>query len=699
MKYHGPVRWIFRGKKETCAKHTSRARLYLMQAISRMGPDMAAWNRVEPDGTLIRISSFTSGYNVEITCPEARYEYSPCVSGFYLEPTSDEAPLGFRDDPDQTPIEAGDGFFPGITLVDGDIIKTNIERTGAQYPYTLDWTAPGFTGYLVWPANRIGQGTDDNGIDWEIFHRYACTPANGDLYYCNTVHSSPPSGQALGYAVRTINKQQFLYAVCTTDTANLDVYRRVWTETPYENNDEINTNNPLGWEFIGTVAAASDKGFDPGCTTSGAYFNTDADRFVVSFCKGYQDIPRGYIEVFISATGVITYDSSNLLEFDDKNSQFKKNYDPTSWYDLSDPLFTAVGDNIQGTSCPHGSTATYNTEFETRVRWTDATGTHTETYKQADNSYSFHFNRVYLGADYNYETGERVDISQNPIEAYGGTISTSQANGGYTTSITEYHCSPSCALYEITKVFNYTRTRIYKSDKLHNFSLIYPGVNTNAYHLSFTGGQNGTEYWGSGTAIQYDGYWVKAICGEHPNATTSTGGSRSLNLFGTIEYNRTHILYLDLRYNTYITVKGHYITHDGGLNYYTTWTLDINGDVQEVLTHTPGNTITSSDGVIGCLVSEFGNVDGATRNWDFNALGTYSDDAYAWHNLGKAFTDKNGHLIVEIPEYSLTNELYWPGAVQPSTTKRLYYTPYGFETLETLGYSGTNLGIAHLQLV
>lgn len=279
MKYHGPVRFVFKGKKENCSKYTGRARLYLQQAITRMGPDKAAWNRTEPDGTTIRISSFSSGYNVEITC-KGDEEILSCASGFYLEPKSDEAPLGFR--PNKTPIEAGDGFFPGITVEDGKITKESVELGSALQPYTLDWTSPQFDEYLVWPAVSIRNGTDDNSIIWSAFHRYICAPATGKLYYCNTEHSGGPGGLALGYGVRLIGKKSYLYCASTTVDATIKIHRRVWLEEPYLNDDPFDTvENPFGWEYIGEVTDITEAGYSSGKWSSGAYWNPSCSKFVI----------------------------------------------------------------------------------------------------------------------------------------------------------------------------------------------------------------------------------------------------------------------------------------------------------------------------------------------------------------------------------------------------------------------------------
>ena len=706
MKYHGPVRFIFNGKKELCSKYTGRARLYLQQAITRMGPDKAAWNRTEPDGTTIRISSFSSGYNVVITC-KGEEEYVSCASGFFLEPKSDEAPLGFR--PDKSPIEADDGFFPGITVKDGEVVQDNVEFKGLGTTYTLDWTAPWFEGYLVWPATPLNWGTDENSIDWEAFHRYICAPFNGRLYYCNESHSGSPGGLALGYAVRVLGKTEYLYCASTESSATIRIHRRIWTEEPYSNDDELSPTNPLGWEWIGDVSVLNDFGYPADCWNSGAYFNTDGDKFVITMNRGNQTIPGGYIEVSIGSTGIITTDTSGLLEYDFRNGTYQvvNTYDPVEYPDTGP--WNGVYFNHYGTlelpdcvwSDPSslfyaGGYAAWGS-FRSGVGWS---WTNDATHIQGG---YWDYDPVIVGADYDYKTGQLKKITQklmNTAASYNKGRAT--AGGGYSNSAKLIDCKEGCgAIWEITGTYNGNWKSWAENYKNHFVNHEYDGDPGYSYRLIVDGnkagsGISGGEWWITGIKRFHEYRWV---CPNDPYNTINYDSGK-VNIYepGYIQFDESNLLYIDLRHGTYIRVLGYYRTDDGGLSYTSNWKLDINGDIQEFFDISP-NTVTSDDSVPGFLGSLFpGDGDIRTRYWDYNLV-PYLRDNLAWWNLGDTYTNKNGELISLIPTYSI-EDLYWSDAVYPDTSKmRLYYSPYGFDTLERLGYSGTNLTVSRLRLV
>lgn len=706
MKFTGPVRFIFSGNKEACSRYTGRARLYLQQAIDRMGSMNAAWKRQEPDGTTIRIASWGTGHTIEITCPGVT-EYDPCTSGFYIEPISDEAPLGFGSDK-QTPLTAEDiedGLFPGYTLEDGDIKRDNVEFNGAGQKWTLDWTAKEFKGYLVWPATFLKNGTDGNSVNWEPFHRYYCKPDNGRLYYCNADHSGGPGGLALGYGVRTLGKSQYLYCVASTDGVNLKVHRRVWTTEPYEDDDELSSTNPLGWELLDTVTVLDDQGYGTYQWTSGAYFNPDADKFVIAMRGSDVDIPRGYIEVEIDRFGTTKADRTGLLDYDEDNGFFSESTDTSSPFPNKSPSdgdYYDVGADLTWTNCtwsgdplstlPSSGDAVW-AHFSTPT-WTYMTTAHTTTTEL------FEYNDVVLGADYDQETGEIKLITQTIIEsAFYKSGVQYDASGGYSNTESLVGCSSGCGggAWAVTRKENSEWTAYSWNQKSWNIRHIYDNSPDYSYNLETYGNKTGNKFSRGdrqkhGTTVTH--YYRTWSCPTFNNYGSLLNTHENIYSPGTVDFRVAHLLYLDMRYGTFIRVEGSYTTTDGGVTYDSEWQYNINDEVVETYDISP-YSIHSSDTVSGFSDTIFPSSN--DRKWDYSLVPEFDDNLTFFTN-GNVFTDKDGDVIAEIPEFTVSNGA-WNGSVIPDQTKfRLYYTPFGFDALEELGFSGTNLQTAKLRL-
>lgn len=88
MKYTGPVRFIFLGHPRLCLPHTSRSRLFLQQAMDRMGPDKAYSIETLPDGTEITVSSL--GGIKQVWIKPRPDEYDENIRGYVLQTTLNE---------------------------------------------------------------------------------------------------------------------------------------------------------------------------------------------------------------------------------------------------------------------------------------------------------------------------------------------------------------------------------------------------------------------------------------------------------------------------------------------------------------------------------------------------------------------------------------------------------------------------------
>lgn len=708
MKYTGPVRFIFSGNKEVCSKYTGRARLYLQQAIDRMGSDKAAIKKVEPDGTTIRIVSFHSGYNVEITCPGEEIPIT-CTSGFYLEPVSTEAPLGFRPDR-TTPIESEDGFFPGITVDEGEITQDNVEFKGAAQPYVLDWTSPEFDDYLVWPADYLKTDSDANSTVWIPFHRYYCKPATGKLYYCNEEHSGGPGGLALGYGIRTINKKKFLYCAASTDGVNINVHRRLWTEVPYENDDELHpTTNPFGWELIGTVEDLQERGYPANKWSSGAYWDMDCDKFVISVHRDNEDTPGGYIEVDVEDYGIITVDTQGLVDYDYKNGTFRKTTEAPDPFPNTGPwnadYWNHGGDLSVTPTCAHASAPSHTLKESGDAAWIHEDGGGNTYYSNvtSTSTNNFDYDTIVLGADYNYDTNEKKTIDQVSTSGYDSSGSYYTSSGSYSRTTSLVDCSASCGgIWRVDSTYSGNWKRWTESKKFHNTSYWFNGSPSEAYKLESYGnktgnGTTGGEWWQTGNRRTFLYNW--SCGGTYPTSGQDTG-KQDIFTLGTITFECNHILYLDMRYDTYIIAKGLYETADQGLTYTSSWTLDINNEIQETFDVSP-YSIHSSDVISGYDKTAFPGTDDNYRQdkWEYGLVPEFTDNL-AWHTLGNVFTNKNKEIIAMIPTYSIRDDLAWNGAVWPDqSAMRLYYTPHQWDTLEELGYSGTNLTVSRIRLV
>lgn len=204
MKYTGPVRFILKGDANLAMNYTSRSRLFLQQAMDRMGPDKAYWNRILPDGTEITVSSLGGINQVWITTP-APEDVSGLKRG-YLVLSSVE-----------------DQYYP--------IFKYN------PYQVVNDPTTDTEAGNVEWV------GSDGRIVSWDgLEDRYDGLSSGTIVYYRGTQYSETPSAIA-GAAIAANH-----LVVITT---NSKIYHRPFTAGGYSDASLYNPDtNVNGWREV-----------------------------------------------------------------------------------------------------------------------------------------------------------------------------------------------------------------------------------------------------------------------------------------------------------------------------------------------------------------------------------------------------------------------------------------------------------------
>lgn len=206
MKYTGPVRFIFKGDTDLAMKYTSRSRLLLQQAMDRMGPDKAYWNRTLPDGTEITVSSLGGVKQAWITAPDSG-EISPYKQGYLVLSTEE------------------DQYYPIFDYTPYQVVNDPTEDTVAG---NVEW---------VGHHNRV--------LSWSGGpSRYTSGGSGINIYYRGSIYTPAPS-TIQGAAIANN------HIIIATENGNL--YHRPFSVNRYSDaslyDEDSNTD---GWRSIST---------------------------------------------------------------------------------------------------------------------------------------------------------------------------------------------------------------------------------------------------------------------------------------------------------------------------------------------------------------------------------------------------------------------------------------------------------------
>ncbi len=291
-RYTGPLRTIIKGDFNEGSKHVGTARLFMQQAIERMGGDKAFWIRQLPDGTKITVSAL-GGVRSAI-------------------------------------IEAGgEQVLSADTLI---IVTMEYRSTNPLHQRHI---------YRVW-------GTHDKGVTWDL----KWSVVGRDIWY-NSLFGGPVSGkEALieintdgGTSVHSTYRIQSLDGGRTWSEVPSIVGTAIYPVSLYFQYDleKWITRREGDWDLLGGQPCATEYSPAAIANMTGYHPNRDAVPTIPSVVLG------DLFEERTSAPGIMQWGYRNYESsfFTDNTSGFRKESDGTLWtmlYVYDDCAALALGD-------------------------------------------------------------------------------------------------------------------------------------------------------------------------------------------------------------------------------------------------------------------------------------------------------------------------------------------------------------------
>ncbi|MBT8449655.1 MAG: hypothetical protein KJO69_08190 [Gammaproteobacteria bacterium] len=711
MKEHGPVRFRFSGDLKLARSYASLGRKFLGMAKKRMGDDKAYWVRVLPDKVRIVVSSHGGVDQISIDAPTEEFDSDQCLTGgFFASIYTDEATNGLNadDEPITNPSEEWPGVKFGSALIDGDLVEKGLKfapnGTQSQPTLVMDWVSKDFPCAITWKADHL-----DFTSAGKIEHRYWLKPDGsyiwyGNSEYCRAITTFGTGNSTLvGACIRTISDQQYLYIVCAdndvvTGNGALEIWRREWDGTPYDNENGYDpVTEKRGWEYVNeTRILVTDHSYPTDVRFStGAYFNGDGDRFVISPIRYYEGAfpPGGYLEVIISSTGSLSIDDSNIIDWD------------------TEEVMKAEEDEnkIEGWAGLYGYPQTSSTEtcpenpHDVELRdpreytcsfWSTSLGNYYADIGESNLWRFYNAATSKIAADYDYYTGELHTITRHGLDRdtwLNTETIRGRCAGGVDWTNEEVQCDIYCTLWRewSTDTITFDTSKQFTGDWEVGFSTSY-GFSWKAMKQFDDRLFVDHYYRGNGTNTYY---WVASgTCGNLGSPGTSTAPDVIFdqnNIYPTTQLHE-FIVHLDMRFKHYIKVVCENTQLGGGADDTGTYTLDINNQYQEVVNHKASLDIGTNPAFIDGFPIGQNKVAGDASPWALS-LQTYSGSTEVYGNI--TALSRPGELFVILPEFTPqpveTEYALGPIVSTLPENLRFWHSKYGFNLMKKLGYSSS----------